>query len=530
MNKIFKGYMVVAFCNLLYSILNLIIYNWFGNAIDVIAQNTLGIKIFAIPLLLMLSGLIIKGIGVFFTSYQSGRLYGYLVEKLHKKVLDNDILKIQETHKEIIPLIFTDDIQGICTFFNRIMTKLLPDMFMLIGALLCIYRIRLSIMLFAFFTNMIVAFFIVKVSSEVTELTKEVQDAKQNAMKVFQNDISHMELIKSNDMEKQENKRYRDKLELIQRKQRTLSRREGFINIQAMSSTLISSVFLAAYVGFCLLADQITLGEAMTVMMLSEFILNAIMNGINSVIIAKKAKTHWNRYQGAIKCPDTVHERKAERKEDTEHIQFEANNISFAYPNKQQLINHFCLKAYQGDIILLYGPIGCGKSTLLKVLTGVFQASTGQIYFEGKSINGKEWENFQKRISYVGQEPLFFTGSIYDNLRVVNPNVTDIEIRNLCKLFDVNSVIEKKDRGYYTMIDSKASIFSGGEKQRISIIRALIKNAEIVFMDEPTAALDEKNTRILISQIEKLRTKKTFIIVTHDKRLLNMDVKKIEVR
>lgn len=530
MNKILKGYIIVGFCNLLYAIINLIIYNWFGVTIDLIAQNILSIKAFTVPLLLMILGLIIKGIAIFLNSYHNGRLYGYLVEQLHNKILDNDLLKIQGTPKETIPVIFTDDIQGICSFFNRIMTKLLPDMFMLLGALFCIYKINLGIMLFALITNLIVACLIVKLSEGIEKVTKNVQNAKQDAMKIFQNDITHIELIKANNMEQQESKRYGDKLKSIIKKQKNLSKKEGVINIQAMSFTLVSSVFLAAYSGYYLLIDKITLGEAMTVMMLSEFILNAIMNSINSMVIAKKVKIHWARYQEVIKGSDIIHDNIVEYKENSEVMQFEANNISFAYPDKQPLFSHFCLKVYQGDVILLYGSIGCGKSTLLKVLTGVFQASAGQIYYEGKRVNGKEWEIFRKRISYVGQEPAFFTGTIYENFRAVNPSISDIEIKKLCKLFGVDDVIEKKDNGYQTMIDSKASIFSGGEKQRISIIRSLLKQAEIVFMDEPTSALDDKNTKIFIKQIEKMREKKTFIIVTHDKRLLELNVRKIEVR
>lgn len=138
--------------------------------------------------------------------------------------------------------------------------------------------------------------------------------------------------------------------------------------------------------------------------------------------------------------------------------------------------------------------------------------------------------NFSKKNFICWTRASIFTGTIYENFRAVNPSISDIEIKKLCKLFGVDDVIEKKDNGYQTMIDSKASIFSGGEKQRISIIRSLLKQAEIVFMDEPTSALDDKNTKIFIKQIEKMREKKTFIIVTHDKRLLELNVRKIEVR
>jgi ATP-binding cassette subfamily B protein len=175
--------------------------------------------------------------------------------------------------------------------------------------------------------------------------------------------------------------------------------------------------------------------------------------------------------------------------------------------------------------VALIGRSGCGKSTIAKLLLGFYPISSGDIKFFGKSIKELGLENVRALIAYVSQEAYLFETNIIENIRYGKPNATDAEIINAAKLANAHDFIMKQ-ANYHGLIfigllhNKIMSIgnghnLSGGEKQRIAMARAIIKNSPIMILDEATSALDNESEFLIQDTITKLKKTKTIITIAH---------------
>lgn len=191
-------------------------------------------------------------------------------------------------------------------------------------------------------------------------------------------------------------------------------------------------------------------------------------------------------------------------------------NLTFKYDltNKKILndINIFIRPHTQNAIV---GFSGVGKTTLFKLLTKELTSYTGEIKFDGIEINRLSKECFRKSISIVNQEPILFNMSIKDNLLMANENATDKEIINACKLANIDLYIDELPNGYNEIITENSTNFSVGQKQRLAIARAILRDTPIILFDEATSALDNYSKNKIKETIKELSINKTVIIISH---------------
>lgn len=186
-------------------------------------------------------------------------------------------------------------------------------------------------------------------------------------------------------------------------------------------------------------------------------------------------------------------------------------NINKIYKNKIQAVFDFDLEINENEFLVFVGPSGCGKSTTLKMIAGLEEISSGEIYIDGKLVNNVEPKD--RGIAMVFQSyALFPYMSVYDNIAFgLKKHLTKEEIKK--RVYETAKILEIE-----TLLDRKANTLSGGQKQRAALGRALVRNANIVLMDEPFSNLDAKLRNQMRSEITRLhkQLKTTFIYVTHD--------------
>ena len=198
------------------------------------------------------------------------------------------------------------------------------------------------------------------------------------------------------------------------------------------------------------------------------------------------------------------------------------SNLSFSYPNQSTpAIQHVTFNLQPGRSIAIVGPSGAGKSTLANLLFRFWDYSSGDITFGGESIKRYAQDSVRERIGLVSQNTYFFNTSVRENLRFARRHVTQEEIESAAKDAHIHDFILGLPNGYDTMIGEQGVRLSGGERQRLAIARAIIKDAPILILDEPTANLDPLSEKQVLQTLFALMKRKTTLFITH--RLVGME-------
>lgn len=191
-------------------------------------------------------------------------------------------------------------------------------------------------------------------------------------------------------------------------------------------------------------------------------------------------------------------------------------DVSFAYEEgKDMVLNHMNLDIASGTVTALVGPSGSGKSTIAKLIAGFWDVTDGSIILGGNDIRKIPLDQLNQQIAYVSQDNYLFDRSVRDNIRMGRLTATDEEVEKVAKEAGCDKFIQALDQGYDTICGGGGGHLSGGEKQRISIARAMLKNAPIVILDEATASIDPENEALIQQAISKLTKGKTLIVIAH---------------
>ena len=196
----------------------------------------------------------------------------------------------------------------------------------------------------------------------------------------------------------------------------------------------------------------------------------------------------------------------------------EFQQVDFAYEQGKQILKNLSFTARQGEKTALVGPSGSGKSTAARLAARFWDIQSGKITLGGQDISRIDPETLLTNYSVVFQEVVLFNASIMDNIRIGKRDATDEEVRRVARLAQCDEFVTKMPQGYQTIIGENGETLSGGERQHISIARALLKDAPIVLLDEATASLDVENETKIQAGISELVRNKTVLIIAHRMR------------
>jgi ATP-binding cassette subfamily B protein len=190
-------------------------------------------------------------------------------------------------------------------------------------------------------------------------------------------------------------------------------------------------------------------------------------------------------------------------------------NVSFAYEDDDLVLDDFNLHVKRGETIALVGPTGGGKSTIVNLLCRFFEPTSGSICIGGREYRELSLKSIQSRIGIVLQTPHLFSGSIRENIRYGNLNASDAEIENAAKLAGAHEFITKFDKGYDDEVGEGGNMLSVGQKQLISLSRAVLRQPEIFIMDEATSSVDTITEALIQKGMENLMKGRTSFVIAH---------------
>jgi ATP-binding cassette, subfamily B, heavy metal transporter len=193
----------------------------------------------------------------------------------------------------------------------------------------------------------------------------------------------------------------------------------------------------------------------------------------------------------------------------------EFDQVSFAYNENREIIRDISFKVPAGKKFAIVGPSGAGKSTMARLLFRFYDTTSGQIKISNQSIRAVTQHSLRKQIGIVPQDTVLFNDSIFYNIQYAYPEATQDQVFEAAKMADIHEFIINLPEGYDTVVGERGLKLSGGEKQRVSIARVLLKNPPILVFDEATSSLDSKSEKNILSALNKIAQNKTTLVIAH---------------
>ena len=328
--------------------------------------------------------------------------------------------------------------------------------------------------------------------------------------------LRNIELVKSLGLTDQEIKRLNNntyKILGLELKKVKSIRSLSFIQGTFVNALRQGIMFLLMYLIF---GNLILPGQLLTLTFYSFFIFGPLQEIGNIIITYREAEASLNNFHNLmIKAPEATPEHPVAFG-NIEHLEFQ--HVKFKHQTAQQpALNDINFKVKAGETIAFVGPSGSGKTTLVKLLVGLYRPADGAILYNGVNGSDISFDLLRKQIGFVTQDTQLFAGTIKENMLFVNPLATDEEIIDSLTKAACFNLLERADNGINTLIGEGGVKISGGEKQRLSIARALLRNPHLLIFDEATSSLDSLTEEEITNTIIKVSSQReqVTILIAH---------------
>jgi ATP-binding cassette subfamily B protein len=330
--------------------------------------------------------------------------------------------------------------------------------------------------------------------------------------------LRNIELVKSLGLAQQEVVRLNgitDKILKLELKKVKYLRSLSFIQGTAVNALRTGIMFLMLYLIF---RQEITIGQFFSLLFYSFYIFTPLQELGNVINTYRETEVSLQNFQDILDTPRDPKPVDPEPVDELLTLQFDG--VSFQHQSSSVLaLDEISFSAARGDTVAFVGPSGAGKSTLVKLLVGLYAPKSGAILYNGIPSNRVDLDVLREKIGFVTQDTQLFSGSIRENLLFVNPNATDAECMKVLQQAAAHSLLSRADRGLDTLIGEGGVKVSGGEKQRLSIARALLRHPQLLVFDEATSSLDSLTEEEISRTIREVATNQEAVTILIAHRL-----------
>jgi ATP-binding cassette subfamily B protein len=264
--------------------------------------------------------------------------------------------------------------------------------------------------------------------------------------------------------------------------------------------------------------DEMDAGQLVTMQIFSFFVFGPLQEIGNILLSYREAEASLNNFDKLMKKAPESEPSNPQKLGAVETLSF--NNVSFKHQTAtHKAIDGISFDVKLGETIAFVGPSGSGKSTLMKLLVGLYRPAEGQILYNGLNETEILFDDLRNQIGFVTQDTNLFSGSIRENLMFVNPSATEDELNEALRKSSCTYLLSRAEKGLDTMIGEGGLKLSGGEKQRISIARALLRKPRVLIFDEATSALDSLTEEEITNTIIEISNAKDQITILIAHRL-----------
>jgi ATP-binding cassette subfamily B protein len=414
----------------------------------------------------------------------------------------------------VLQKVRTDTEKFISSFINIVFASLVGIVFVIMytvnvyGGLILVYL--LATVLLSIVTNYLSK----KVKKVQTNIVRETRLLAGTTTESLRN----IELVKSLGLTNQETHRLniatKKILQLELKKVRSI-RSISFVQGTMVNFLRQSILFILLYLIF---EGKLTVGEIITLQFYSFFIFGPLQEIGNVIISYREAEASLANFEQIINTPIELKPSHPQRIYAIENLKF--NQVTFQHRSANyDALSNINFEAKKGETIAFVGPSGSGKSTLVKLLVGLYSPKKGSILYNNIDATNIDKDELQQQLGFVTQDTQLFSGTIKENLLFVKPNASDVEIMDSLTKAACLEMVTRSEKGINTIIGEGGMKLSGGEKQRLSIARALLRKPRLMVFDEATSSLDSITEEAISNTIKSITNKKEHITILIAHRL-----------
>ena len=413
----------------------------------------------------------------------------------------------------------TSDISGVQQIITSTLTSILSNAITLIAALVLMFREN---WILALIGALIVPLFTIptrRAGKNRWAITRESQACSDEINGILNEtlSVSGQLLVKLFGMENREYARY----ESVNRKMIQLNIRESmagrwfrmvlstFTSIGPMLIYLVGGIIMMHY------DPTLTVGQITVLVALLGRMYMPVNQLLNIQVDWIRSMAMFTRIFEYFDMPAEIQDAPDAKAPETVRGEVEFRHVQFQYNPEREILKDINFRLEQGKCFAIVGPSGSGKSTLVNLIPRLYDVTGGAVLFDGTDVRELPLEFLRQNIGIVSQETYLFNGTIRENLLYAKPDATESELIEACKRANIYAFVEKQEKGLDTVVGNRGLKLSGGEKQRISIARILLKDPALMIFDEATSALDSISEQMIQDAIEPLIATRTSILIAH---------------
>lgn len=454
------------------------------------------------------------------TNYIRNHILIYISQKLDINILLSTFTKVvllpynyykNRRSSEVLSKI--NDLSYIKNFISKIIVTTFLDFLLLMVATIIIYYKIKEVLIIFIITQILYILIVLIFNNYIKNITIKRQEATAILNNTIIESVSTFETIKGLNIE--DNIIYKFSKDYSSLLNITFDI-DKLNNLLTFLKEMIINICLITvdyYIFKNIMNGISTTGDYLTITILSSYLIYPISN-----IMDLSYEYHY--IKNSIKRANTFFEVEEEKIHDKRKLIVNGNikitNLKYTFNNKYYVLNDINLFIKNNDRVLILGSSGSGKSTILKLLYKYLEADRKTIYINGYDINDYSLSDIRESITYVSQNELLFNDTIRNNI-ILGREVSEIDYLNICKILHIDDIVKDSIQGYDYVLEENGINLSGGQRQRIILARSLLKNSNIIMIDEGFNQIDITLEREILQDIFTYYHNKTFIIVSHRK-------------
>src|SRR5712664_640815 len=422
----------------------------------------------------------------------------------------------------------TDDIATIQGFASSTTLSILVDLLTIVGMLGLMFWLNWDFALVAVGVAPFLLFFVARFRKAVKKAAREVRRRESEVLSVVQQGLESVRVVNVFGRQDFEEKH------LIEASRAAVQAALKARRVKALLSPIVT-VIVSLCTAFVLWRGaSLVLASAMTAGSLTVFLayLAKFFKPVQDLAkmsgTIAQAAVGVERVRAILDMDMSIPERPDARDPGTLEGAVEFDHVAFAYDPAVPVLKDVSFSVAAGEFVGIVGTTGAGKSTVLSLIPRLYDATAGSVRSHGVDVRDYRLQGLRAQIGFVLQDTVLFRGTVSENIAYGRNGATETEIVDAAKLANAHEFIARMPDGYDTQLGEKGLTLSGGQRQRIGIARAIIRNAPILILDEPTAALDSQSEHLVIEALEQLMKGRTVVTVAHRLSTIR-DVDKIVV-
>jgi subfamily B ATP-binding cassette protein MsbA len=409
----------------------------------------------------------------------------------------------------------TVDIDAIQSFIVSGLLGILVDTLTLVGMIAVMFYINWQFTLVALAVIPPLFFIVYTYTRRVKKASREVRKKEGRMISVVQEVVTSIRVVKAFAREDYEVRRFEgESLEAV----------EAALAARALKAKLVPLVNIVTAIGTCAVlwfgAQMAMSGRLLPgSMVVFVFYLGKMykpMQDISKTMDSySKADTGFERIQEILRSDDEIRDERGARRAPRFRGEIDFEHVDFAYKEGEPILSDVNLHVDQGTMAALVGPTGAGKTTIINLIARFYDPIAGVVKIDGTDIKHFTQKSLRGQISFVLQDTVLFSGTIWDNIAYGCPDASEAEIVKAAEAANAMEFIEKLPNKFDTAVGERGVTLSGGQRQRIAIARAIIRNTPILILDEPTSGLDAASEELVFDALDRLMEGKTSIVIAH---------------